>query len=142
MSKRVERFVAGLLRPINPYATAILGLLTLSWGLWIVNPFWSVFGSARVFSRAVEFAPEWAWGTWSTLCGAIIIFAVLRGKFKTLSFALGFAIWHWSTVAGMLWWGDWQNTAGITYTYIAIWTVYAWLNIKINYVRKSDQIHF
>lgn len=140
--KHVERIVAGLLRPINPYATGILGLLTFSWGVWIVNPMWSVFQSAPVFSRALEFAPEWAWGSWATACGAIILFAVMTGKFKTLSFALGFAIWHWSTVAGMLWWGDWHNTGGLTYSFIALWTTYAWLNIKINYVRLGKHIEF
>lgn len=134
---RFEQLAKGILMPMNPYASALLGFLTLFWGLWIVNPFWDVFSTANVYHRALEFAPEWAWGTWSTTCGALIILSLYTGAAKLLSRSLAFAVWHWGTVSIMLWWGDWQNTAGLTYTFIALYTIFAYLNIKTNYVRMG-----
>jgi hypothetical protein len=135
MRDRLEVIARGMLRPINPYATLILGVMTMFWGLFILAPGWNAFGTAKLFSKAIGFAPEWAWGVWSTICGALIILAVLKGYYVWLARSLGFAVWHWFTIAGMLWWGDWKNTGGINYTFIAIYALYAYLNIKINYVK-------
>lgn len=112
------------------------------WGIWIVNPFWNVFTSADIYSKAAGFAPEWAWGTWSTICGLTMLGTLFRGAFKTLALALAFCTWHWFTIAGMFWWGDWQNTAGLTYTFVGIYALYSYLNVKINYVRPGFMTHF
>lgn len=138
MISRLERIARGLLEPINIYAAGILGALTLTWGIWIVNPFLDTFPSAQIYSRSAELAPEWAWGTWATACGLIILIALFKGAHKRMVFTLGFAVWHWFVVAMMCWLGDWHNTAGITYSYIALWTAYAWLNMKVN----GKQSHF
>lgn len=132
-----ENLVRGLLKPINPYATALLGVLTLTWGLWILCPYWDVFTTAKIYAKALDFAPEWAWGTWSTMCGLGILASLWRGSTCWLARSVGFAIWHWFTVSTMLWWGDWQNTAGLTYTFIGIYTVLVFLNIKVNYVKQG-----
>lgn len=137
MNNRLERIARGLLRPINPYAVSILGLLTFTWGLWVINPLWTVFTQAPIYAKAEQFAPEWAWGLWATLCGACLLWAVSTGRFRIVTYALAFAAWHWCTVAGMLWWGDWQNTAGLTYTYVGIYSIYCYLNIKQNYDRPG-----
>lgn len=139
---RLERIAEGLLRPINPYATVLLGALTLVWGMWIVNPFWNVFPTSRVYSQASDFAPEWAWGTWSTLCGALILISLYKGSYKYLVRFLGFATWHWSTISTMFFWGDWQNTAGVTYGFIAIYCIYSYLNIKVNYDQPGKPEEF
>ncbi len=134
---RLEHIAQGLLKPMNPYASLLLGLLTLSWGVWIINPFWSVFGTAQVYTRAAQFAPEWAWGTWATICGISILYGIYKGSARWLASSLGFAMWHWFTVAGMLWWGDWQNTSGITYTFIGCYTIFAYLNLKVNFIGQG-----
>lgn len=136
---KLEAIARGMLRPINPYATLILGFMTTFWGLWVISPFWDVFSSAPVFQHAQRLAPEWAWGTWSMSCGLLIIAAVIKGYYKPLAWALGFVVWHWATIAGMVWWGDWHNTGGITYTFIALYSLYAYLNIKINYVKFDEE---
>ena len=138
-----DRIAQGLLRPINPYSTLILGFFTALWGLWVLLPQWSVFEHAQLFSRMAQFCPEWAWGSWAMTAGILIIVGVARGFYKSLSWALGFTVWHWATVASMLWWGDWQNTGGLTYTAIAVFTTYAYLNIKVNQVKFGEDIpHF
>lgn len=134
---RLERSTRALLKPMNPYGSSLLGLLTLMWGMWIINPFWDVFSRAGVYSKAMEFAPEWAWGTWSTLCGLGILTALWRGSSHWLAGASGFVVWHWFTISGMLWWGDWQNTAGLTYMFIGFYSVFVYLNIKVNFVKQG-----
>ena len=138
---RIERIACGLIKPINPYASVLLGIMTFMWGLWVVNPFWEVFTRAAVYSKAIEFAPEWAWGTWSTTCGLTIILALVKHSPVWVVRASGFAIWHWFTVSGMLWWGDWQNTAGLAYLFVGLYAVYVFLNIKVNWVRQGIK-HF
>ncbi len=134
---RLERLARGLIKPMNPYGSSLLGFLTIMWGLWIVNPFWDVFQRAGVYSKALEFAPEWAWGTWSTVCGLAILASLWRNNAVWLCRAGAFAIWHWMTVSGMLWWGDWQNTAGLTYMFIGLYSVFVYLNMRVNYVRQG-----
>lgn len=136
----LDRIVQGMLKPINPYAAIIMGLYTASWGTWLIMPHWNVFTSAPIYSKAAEFSPEWAWGSWSAVCGVLIIAAVFLGAKRLLSLALGFGLWHWWTVAGMFWWGDWHNTAGITYTFIAVMLTYMWLNFKINFIRNDEHM--
>ena len=131
----MDRLAKGLLRPINPYLSVLLGLFTLSWGAWVVNPFIKTFDEVETYRKAVEFAPEWAWGTWSIIAGASIIIAIWKNNVSLLSGALAFATWHWFTVGGMTWWGDWHNTAGLTYTFVALYSTSAYLNIRTNYVR-------
>lgn len=137
---RLDRVARGVLRPINPYATVLLGIYTLLWGLWLISPFWNTFGRADLFRHASEFAPEWAWGSWSFVAGATVVAAIFRGRFSWLSFALAFISWHWWTIGSLLLWGDWQNTGGLTYLFIAIYSTYAYLNIEINYVKFNEEL--
>lgn len=136
---RLDIIAQGLLRPINPYANLIMGGLTAMWGAWLLIPYFSVFGRASLYSKMGDFAPEWAWGSWAFVCGLVMIASVFKGMYKTLSKAMGFAVWHWFTVAGMMWWGDWQNANSITYTFIGIYCAYIYLNIKINHVKCAHK---
>lgn len=136
-TRRMESLATGLLKPMNPNGAALLGLLTFFWGIWVVNPFWHVFVSADVYMRALEFAPEWAWGTWATATGIAIMCAVWHRDAVMLSRAACFSVWHWFTVSVMMWWGDWQNTAGLVYMFIGFYAVFVFLNIRVNYVRQG-----
>lgn len=140
---KADRIAQGLLRPINPYSTIILGTFTALWGLWVFLPEWSVFAHAALFNRMAQFAPEWAWGLWAMVAGTLVVCSVIRGLYKWLAWTLAFCVWHWATVAGMLWWGDWQNTGGVTYTFIAVYSAYAYLNVKVNIIRFGESMqHF
>ena len=127
-----------MLIPINPNASIILGFLTAFWGFWLLLPH-KTFTSAALFSKMGAFAPEWAWGTWAVTCGLAIIVSVFTNNYLWLSRAMAFAVWHWSTVSGMMWWGDWRNTGGLTYTFVSMYAVFVYLNIKINYVKFGEK---
>lgn len=131
MSK-LDRIALGLLQPINPYAAIILGFLTSLWGIWLLFPQFSVFGTADLYTKMGEFAPEWAWGAWALVTGLFIILAIFEGMYRTLSRIMAFATWHWFTVSGMMWWGDWQNTGGLTYMFIGVYCAYVFLNVRVN----------
>lgn len=142
MRDTLDRIAVGLLRPINPYSTLILGVMTALWGLWLLMP-WPVFEHAVLFSKMSDFAPEWAWGCWSVTSGLLVIYGVFKGFYRILSWTLAFIGWHWFTVSSMMWWGDWQNTGGLTYSFICLLVVYCYLNIKVNYVKYGEDIpHF
>lgn len=32
----------------------------------------------------------------------------------------------------MMWWGDWQNTGGLTYSFIGAYATFIYLNLKVN----------
>lgn len=130
----MNNFLRGMLQPVNPYASIILGLLTNLWGTWLLLPH-DAFDSAPLYNKMSEFAPEWAWGAWAFVCGMLIILSVLKANWRWLSFAMGFATWHWSTVSGMMWWSDWHNTGGLTYTFISAYAAYLYLNIRINHIK-------
>lgn len=137
---RFDFLARGLLRPVNPYVATLLGLMTFFWGLFVLCPMFDVFTTAPVFVKALQFAPEWAWASWATACGAVMLFAMYRGPVKLVNFSLGFATWHWLVVSGMFWWGDWQNTAGFTYGCIGVYAAFLWLNIKGN-TKKQGITH-
>jgi uncharacterized iron-regulated membrane protein len=101
---------------------------------------WQVFTSAPLFSQMHAFAPEWAWGTWALICGSLIVISVFKGLYKWLYRSLGFAIWHWGTVSSLMWMGDWHNTGGVTYSFICIFCMYLYLNIKVNYNKMGEDI--
>jgi hypothetical protein len=134
---RLDRIAQGLLRPINPYSTIILGAFTALWGVWILAG-WPVFSHAALYSKMAEFAPEWAWGTWSLCAGLLVVLAVFKGFYRWLIWTLLFIGWHWATVSIFMWWGDWQNTGGLTYTTVAIYSGYCYLNVKFNYLKRRS----
>lgn len=136
---KMEKVAVGLLGPINPYVSILLGILTFFWGLWLALPF-NTFGSAAVYSKMDQFAPEWLWAFWAMCVGLVSVYTILRRKSKMLSKAHGFTSWHWATVSAMMWWGNWQNTAGLTYTFISLYAVFCYLNVKVNNVNFGEEI--
>jgi len=136
---KADRLAMGLLRPINPYASILLGIFTFIWGLWLQMP-WGSFDGARLFSMMDRLAPEWAWGTFAMAVGALNIYTITRKKKKLLARSHGLATWHWGLVSLMMWLGDWQNTGGLTYSFIAIYASYCFLNVKINNVKFDEEI--
>lgn len=137
-NQRLDKFVQGMLKPINPNASIILGILTNFWGIWLLLPH-DVFDTASVYSRMDQFAPEWAWGLWAFFCGLSVIVSILKSNWCWLARSMGFAVWHWCTVSGMMWWSNWQDTGGLTYTFISIYAIYVYLNVKVNYVRFGEE---
>lgn len=134
MLNALRSIFVNLMKPINTTVTVLLGVLTFLWGLWVMSPWWSVFGSSTLYARMSEFAPEFAWGAWATVAGFIQLTAALRGNMKFLTQSLEFIAWHWFIVALTMWFGNWQNTGGLTYSVVCLYSVFCYLNVKLNYI--------
>lgn len=132
-----------LLLPINPSAVILLGIYTVAWGLWVANPFWEVFTSAKLFSAlAATGVPEWAWGCFAILCGCITIYGAVRRRYGSLIRGALAAHWHWLMIAAFYFIGDALNTGGITSFFFCVYAAYIYLNIKVNFKddKKSAEI--
>lgn len=137
---KADRMAVGLLRPINPYASILLGIFTFLWGLWLALPFETFGRAAALYSKMADIAPEWAWGAWSMAVGIITVVTITLKKKRWLSRAHAFSTWHWGTVSLMMWWGDWQNTGPVTYTMIAVYSAFLYLNVKVNNINFDEDI--
>lgn len=130
---RREKFAEALLKPVNTAAIVILGLYTITWGLWVANPFWSVFPGTQLFSALGLLAPEVFWGTLAVVCGLITVRGAYRRSYRALVIGALTAGAHWSMIAFFYFLGDWTNTGGITSLTFAIYAAFIYLNIRVNH---------
>jgi hypothetical protein len=137
MSMVKENLAGALLKPINPSASVILGVYTVLWGLWVVNPFWSVFSGAEVFSVMSGLAPEFVWGIIAILCGSLMIYGATKRAFKSLTRGAGVVGIFWFLISLCYFLSDWHSVNGITAVVMAIYAGFVYLNIRVNYKEKG-----
>ena len=109
-----------------------MGAYTVLWGLWVAAPWWNAFGSAKAFHIMSQIAPEWVWGSVAIIVGLIMIRGVLQSRWGSLTIGALCGFFQWITVSGFFFWGDWQNTGGVTYLMIAVYCAFIWLNLRVN----------
>lgn len=118
--------------PMNPSATLIMAIYTLTWGLWLVNPMWSVFSQAELYSALSSVMPEVYWGTIAVGCGLFMIWGVVKNSYKSLTKGAYAGFIHWLVISGGYFVGDWHNTGGITSLAIALYCGIVYLNLRVN----------
>lgn len=129
---RLEKFADSLLKPINPSVIIILGLYTVVWGLWIISPWWSVFGAAPLYSAMASIANEYFWGGVAIGAGLVIVRGAVKPSYSNLHMGAFVAALHWFIIGLMYFVGDWMNTGGITAMTFAVYAGLIWVNIKVN----------
>jgi hypothetical protein len=115
-----------------------MGVFTVLWGLWVGNPFWETFDEAKQYHWLQQVAPEWLWGSIALVAGTIMIYGVIRDSFKSLSIGSLVGTLFWGVIATGYYIGDWEDTAGLTKTMIALYCAFIWLNIRMNRDRLVD----
>lgn len=128
----LERIKASMMNPINTSAVIILGVFTISWGLFVIAPWWDVFSTAQLYEYLHFLAPEWVWGAVAIVAGSIISWGVIKNSYKSLALGSWIGFIHWFLISVLYFAGDWQNTGGITVLAFAIYSAYVHLNLKIN----------
>lgn len=128
-----EHLAGALLKPINPAASVILGIYTILWGLWVVNPYWSVFARAPLYDVMAQLAPEWMWGCFALLCGGLMAYGATKRSYRALTNGAGAVWFHWCIIGICYFLADWQSTGGITSLCIACYAAFVYLNIRVNY---------
>ena len=142
-----QKLAKALLLPINPAAVILLGIYTTVWGIWIANPFWTVFSQAKLYHALATIppaivTPEIFWGLIAIVCGIIIIYGAVTRRYRPLITGAAVAGRHWLMIACLYFMGDWQNTGGITALIFAVYAGFIYVNIKVNFSdrRHSDDI--
>lgn len=136
MTKR-ETFAQALLKPINPAGAIILGVYTFVWGVWVANPFWTVFTQASLYSVMSSIAPEVFWGLLAMACGLAVIYGAVKRSYGAIIFGASVGGWHWFMIASFYLLGDIYNTGGITSLTFAIYAVFIYLNVKVNHKKHK-----
>jgi len=131
------RFAHALLKPINASTTILLAVFTMLWGAWLLGT-WSVFGAAHTFDGMREIAPEWAWGITAVVVGVAVLYGALRPSYGSLMRGTAASGAFWLCIGLTLFLSDWRNTGGLTYTFIATYSWFAYLNIKVNHDAGHD----
>lgn len=127
--------------PINTSAVLILATYTTLWGLWLANPFWTVFDQAPIYDWMADVMPEYVWGGIAIGIGLWMAYGVKRHTFGSLSWG-AFAGWmHWSVIALGYFLGDWQNTGGVTSLTMAVYCAFIFLNLRVNRVSIQKSKH-
>jgi hypothetical protein len=132
MKAILDRLAASLLQPINPSLIIVLGLYTILWGLWVVNPFWTVFSQAPLFHLLAAYGGEYVWGSVAVASGLSIVRGALKPSFRNLVMGSGVGFLHWLVIGIFYFLGDWANTGGITAMAFAVYSLMIYLNIKVN----------
>lgn len=129
-----EKLAYALLhKPVNKAAIVLLGFYTTLWGLWVANPWWSVFAAAPLYSQLAAISPEWLVGCIAIFAGLVMIRGAYRRSYRALVTGASVAGWFWFMIAIFYFVGDWHNTGGITAAVFSLYGVYLYLNIRINH---------
>jgi hypothetical protein len=128
---RRENLAKSLLKPINPSIIIVLGVYTILWGLWVANPFWTVFTQAPLYS-ALALGGEYTWGGIVLAAGLLITRGATKPSYFNLILGSGVGFLTWLTVAIFYFVGDWANTGGLTALAFATYCLLVYLNIKVN----------
>lgn len=126
-----ERLAQAMLKPVNPAAIILLGVFTVVWGFWVGNPFWNVFTHAALYSF-MQFIPEAVWGVVAVAAGVVISHGAFTRKVGSLILGAKVGGIFWFVVSIMFFIGDWMNTGGITALLLCIYSMFIYLNLKVN----------
>jgi len=123
--KRRNSFIEALLRPINTSASIILSIYTFVWGIWVINPYWSVFSKTPLGS-------EYFLGGWAIAAGSVMTYGIIKNSNKSLTIGVFFGFILWLMVSFTHFLSNWQGTGGITALAMALYCAFIYLNIKVN----------
>lgn len=138
LTESKEKLAHALLLPINPAAVILLGIYTVLWGLWVANPFWSVFTQAELYGVLATVAPEVFWGCLAIVCGSVTIYGAVKRRYGPLTRGAQTSGWHWLMISIFYFMGDPLNTGGITALIFAVYAAFVYLNIRVNFKENRE----
>lgn len=142
MSRLLDKFAAALLKPVNEVVTAMLGVYTILWGLWVANPWIDTFTHTALYAQLLEVIPaEWVWGGIAIAFGVLTLTGLVKHRPKTLFYGAGASGIHWFIISIFYFMGDITNTGGITALFIGILSTYIYLNCKLNWEADVRFLH-
>lgn len=97
----------------------ILASWAISWGLWLLAPWWTVFASTPTFAVMHGIAGEEVWGAAPTLLGIVLLVGLARHSYAMRRGALMGLALMWLAFWAALVLGNWQSTATPVYIHLA-----------------------
>lgn len=132
MKRRLEALRLTLLKPINPAVICVLGFYMVVWGLWIVSPFWSVFGHAQLFVWLARSASEYVWGGIAISCGLIVLRGAMKPVYWNLDIGALVSFLFWLLISILFFIADWQSTGGLSAAAFCVYSGLVWVNVRVN----------
>lgn len=126
-----------LLTSLGTSVIFLLGLYTMLWGAWVINPFWDTFSQASLYSEMHATGGEFFWGAFALVTGAVTSWGAIKARPPYIYHGTAAASWHWAVVGTFYFMGDFRNTGGITALFLALLSLCIYLNVKVNY--KYDE---
>lgn len=123
-------FADFMLTPIRVGASIFLALYTLGWGVWLAMP-WDTFSRATVYN-AMDVFPEWSWGLAAIICAGVSLWSIYKHMPRTIFTCAAVTAWFWMIISIALLVGDWRGLTGIEAAMMCIFSLYVYLNGKIN----------
>lgn len=135
MKGRMDGFFAGLLAPINPNLSILLGFLNVIYGAWMFIP--SDQESQTIY-RYLDFIVDgkW-WGLFIVCVGLLMIYLNRTGRIKNSVKPMAFNSIMWTAIAAFVATGDIYNNVWIPMAFIAIYSMFVAANLWINYSYKK-----
>jgi hypothetical protein len=132
MSVSRDGIAKSLLKPINHSAVILLGGFSVLWGVWVGNPFWNVFSEADIFHVIANYGGEYAWGLVAVVMGLVTIYGVIHPSYRSLTRGAYVMFFQWLSVGLLFIAGNWEGLLGITCLFLAFYSGYIWLNMRVN----------
>lgn len=140
MRKIFDIIAEALLKPVNTVVTVLLGFFTISWGLWVVNPFIDSFDS-QAFSALISFMPcEACWGLIAIFAGVMTLLGVWYKQEKTVFLGAESSAVYWFILSIFFFIGDWTSTAWLTASFLFVLATYIYLNCKVRYDLDHSEV--
>lgn len=129
----MKTFVFNKLTNVSPTRgfVFLVGLVSLMWGLWVVNPQVESL-SNPIFNPLMQIASEWVWACFFIIVGLIKIIAVLTRNSKAIRFATFMGTMLWFALATFLIVEEWKVTGVVTYYGLSIMNAWAYLQVRFH----------
>jgi hypothetical protein len=110
---------------------AIVGLVSVGWGVWVGNPLQSAFAVAPdIYAGAASVAPEWVWACATIIVGFLVLAGLGSGIRHLRRQGSFVAFLVWSMVSGASLTGNTFNTtAPVAYVFLA--ALCAWIYLRV-----------
>lgn len=130
----LEKLADVLLKPVSEAVTAQLGVYTILWGLWVLNPLVDTFTTAPVYSQLLTFIGlEWVWALSAIFFGVITLMGLAQHAPRPVFLGAGACALYWFVISIFFFMGDLASTGGISTLFLAVLSTYIYLNCKLNY---------
>lgn len=111
------------------FSEFFVGLFTLLWGLWLLNPLLDTFTSSPSFRAMLELGPEWVWGLVTATIGGLQLAALIADRPQARKHLAMLLVLLWMFVSGTFAYANVATTAAIAYPMIAFCA--AWVRVRL-----------